>query len=171
MKKNKPLISVIAILFIFSCKNEVDLKSVEEEVMQVEKNFSAMSANEGYKKAFASFGADDMVVLSRGGEPHIGKDDYLTPDNKAQLDFVLTWTPLHASAAKSGDMVSVFGEWLIKTKLESGKDTSMFGNYLTVWRKNKSGEWKFIMDGGTVTPGPTDPALVEKLKMLAEKNR
>lgn len=172
MKKIGSMVLVTSLLLAVSCKNEADLKAIEAEVMQVEKSFSEMSAKQGYKKAFAAFGADDMVVLSRGGEPHVGKDDYLTPDdNSSQLDFVLTWAPLHASAARSGDMASVFGEWVIKTKLENGNDTSMYGNYLTVWKKNKAGEWKFIMDGGTVTPGPTDPALVEKLRALAEKNR
>lgn len=172
MMKIKSLVFAACLLQTVSCKNDIDLKAVEEEVMQVEKNFSDMSAKQGYKKAFAAFGADDMVVLSRGGEPHVGKGDYLTPDdNSSQLDFVLTWAPLRASAARSGDMAAVFGEWVIKTKLENGIDTSMYGNYLTVWKKNKAGEWKFIMDGGTVTPGPTDPALVEKLRALAEKNR
>ena len=63
--------------------------------------------------------------------------------------FKLTWTPLRAEV--NGDLGYTFGNWELKI---SGKDTVEYGNYVTVWKKLPSGEWRYILDTGNNTPKP-----------------
>jgi ketosteroid isomerase-like protein len=54
-----------------------------------------------------------------------------------------------AEASISGDMGYTFGNWKF-TK----KDRVMYGNYSTIWKKQVNGSWKFVCDGGNITPKP-----------------
>lgn len=52
-------------------------------------------------------------------------------------DFVMSWHPVTADVAASGDLGYTFGSWKMVMKLKEGKDTTMFGDYLTVWKNRK----------------------------------
>jgi ketosteroid isomerase-like protein len=40
----------------------------------------------------------------------------------------------------------------LTSKDEKGNDFKLTGQYLTIWRLNKQGEWKIIWDGGAANP-------------------
>ena len=56
---------------------------------------------------------------------------------------VLTWKPTKALIAQSVELGYTYGFWTIIAQ----NDTSR-GTYLTIWKKNAMGEWKFIADTG-----------------------
>jgi ketosteroid isomerase-like protein len=70
-----------------------------------------------------------------------------------QEDFVLTWEPLKADA--SGDLGYTFGNWARKSKTAAGSDTTVYGNYVSIWKRQADGSWKYVFDSGNGTPGPT----------------
>jgi ketosteroid isomerase-like protein len=41
-----------------------------------------------------------------------------------------------------------------ETKNAAGTDTTLFGNYITVWKKQSDGSWKYVSDAGSNTPDP-----------------
>jgi ketosteroid isomerase-like protein len=59
----------------------------------------------------------------------------------------ITWQPFKAEA--SGDLGYTIGNWKYQTK-----DTIMYGNYCTIWKRQQDGNWKFVFDGGNNTPKP-----------------
>lgn len=63
----------------------------------------------------------------------------------------LTWEPFKAEVSKSGDMGYTLGNWKLVTK-----DTTMYGNYYTIWKKQADGKWKFVVDGGNNTPASNE---------------
>src|SRR4029077_17985374 len=85
---------------------------------------------------------DDSVVKPQEGElPVIGKpslEKYWSdkPDTKD-----ISWEPLKVEVARSGDLGYTLGNW----KLVS-KDTTMYGNYYTIWKKQPDGKWKFTVE-------------------------
>ena len=42
----------------------------------------------------------------------------------------------------------------IVVKSANGTVVQRFGKYLTIWRKQPGGEWRFVVDGGNLSPTP-----------------
>lgn len=63
----------------------------------------------------------------------------------------LAWHPVYASAATSGDLGFTIGEYLLTARGPSGAAVQRVGKYLTVWKRQKDGTWKFVIDGGNPT--------------------
>ena len=142
---------VAAIFLLISCNSQpTDLsKQAADEIVQADKDMNALVSKEGFYKALLAY-ADDSVVKPQEGElPVIGKAALETywsdkPDTKD-----ISWQPYKAEASKSGDLGYTLGNW----KLVS-KDTTLYGNYYTIWKKQPDGKWKFTVDGGNTTPRP-----------------
>ena len=60
----------------------------------------------------------------------------------------ITWGPFHAVGAASGDIGYTLGNWKF-----SNADTTMYGLYYTMWKKQADGSWKWTVDGGNNMPG------------------
>src|SRR5712664_393276 len=58
---------------------------------------------------------------------------------------VLEWWPVAAEIAPSGDLGCTIGE----AKIAS---LNHYSKYLTIWRRQQDGSWKFVADGGNVRP-------------------
>lgn len=144
---------IIAVIFLFSCNTQqTDLsKQAAEEIIQADKTMNELAAKEGFYKALLAY-ADDSVVKPQDAELLvIGKaalEKYWShkPDTKN-----ISWQPNKAEAAKSGDFGYTLGNWKFVSK-----DTVMYGNYYTIWKKQKDGKWKFVIDGGNNTPKPSE---------------
>ena len=68
----------------------------------------------------------------------------------------LTWRPVYASVAGSRDLGFTIGEAIRTMRGPSGAAFQRFGKYLTIWQKQSDGTWKFVVDGGNVTPGKNE---------------
>jgi ketosteroid isomerase-like protein len=56
--------------------------------------------------------------------------------------------------AKSGELGWTWGTYELHTKDADGKPVIRYGKYVNVWRKQKNGEWKVIVDLGNPSPPP-----------------
>jgi hypothetical protein len=65
----------------------------------------------------------------------------------------LTWHPVYASVAGSLDLGFTVGEYSATSRGPSGAAIQRFGKYLTIWKRQPDGTWKFMIDGGNGTPG------------------
>ncbi len=83
--------------------------------------------------------------------PIIGKQSLQTFYASQEELKGMSWKPIRAEAAKSGELGYSFGNWKYETQ-----DTTYYGNYYTVWRKQADGSWKWILDGGNPTPQPPE---------------
>lgn len=63
----------------------------------------------------------------------------------------LAWHPVYASAAGSRDLGFTVGEYIVTARGPSGAAVQRFGKYITVWKRQKDGKWKFVIDGGSPT--------------------
>ena len=143
---------IIAITFLFiSCDSQqTDLsQQAADEIVQADKDMNILASKEGFYKALLAYADDSVVKPQEGQLPVIGKSSLEKfwsdkPDTKE-----ISWEPYKAEAARSGDLGYTLGNW----KLVS-KDTTMYGNYYTIWKKQPDGKWKFTVDGGNSTPKP-----------------
>ena len=142
---------LVALLLFAACdQKQTDLsKQSAEEIIQTDKAMSDEAAKNGFFKTLLSYADDSVVKPQEGMVPVIGKAA-LQEFWSSKPDFKeLTWKPFKAEASKSGDIGYTLGNWKLVTK-----DTTMYGNYYTIWKKQPDGKWKFVVDGGNNTPSP-----------------
>lgn len=61
----------------------------------------------------------------------------------------LTWKPVRAEVASSGDLGYTVGRYVRTSRDDEGKATEQHGVYVTIWRKEKGGRWRAALDIGT----------------------
>lgn len=130
-------------------KNRVDdLKSMVE----TERAFSRMSAEKGIRESFAAFIAADGILFRPAAV--FGKtwmqEHPLPPSTTRPL---LSWQPIFAAVSRAGDLGYTTGPWQFKQDIKDAKPVA-FGNFMTVWRKQADGSWKFALDLGISNPEP-----------------
>ena len=140
----KILFAAFLLLMIFSCKSKDKERSVWiNEIVKADEEFSAMSKMQGMKKAFIEYIDNDGILLRPNHLPIVGADaiDYLT--KQIDSSYTLTWKPSSAQVSASGDLGFSFGVYNLKLK-----DTLLQGTYVSIWKKQKDGKWKFVLDSG-----------------------
>ncbi|ATL48084.1 hypothetical protein COR50_13425 [Chitinophaga caeni] len=146
------LSQVLLLLLLFtalSCKQRVQRTAagrdaLRKELMAADSSFSALSAGIGHKKAFLSYIDSTDGTLIRAGKPPVkGKDALAILAATSDSGATLTWKPLFADVAASGELGYTYGTYTYNTT-----DTSIKGNYCSIWRKNNRGNWRFVVDIG-----------------------
>jgi ketosteroid isomerase-like protein len=131
--------------------DEADSSS-KEELIKTDREFSEKSVKEGISSAFIAYADEDVILMRDKQFPILGikeLKEYYSKIKKGNAK--LEWSPVKAEISKSGELGYTFGNWIYSTK--DSKDT-VFGNYVTIWKKQKDGSWKFVLDGGNTTPPP-----------------
>jgi ketosteroid isomerase-like protein len=122
----------------------------------LEAEFNQATAARGLD-GFMSYFADDASELPNGGAVVIGKQNIRHSLEPWGPDLSLTWAPVQAEMAASGDLGYTFGNYVLKAKDKDGKPVVEYGKYATVWKKQKDGNWKVAMDMGNASPAPAKP--------------
>jgi ketosteroid isomerase-like protein len=137
------------LLAITACKEKKQpaYNAVNDKIalIQADKAFSDMSVAKGMKAAFIEYIDSNGVLLKPNLLPIVGASaiDYLI----AQEDsgFTLNWQPHNAFVARSGDLGYTYGVYALHPK---NIDTILYGTYVSIWKKQGDGTWKFVLDSG-----------------------
>ena len=123
------------------------LRTLEAEFMKA----ALARGSQGYM----SYYADDAVELPNGAAAIRGKENIAkTMGFLDSKDNQLTWTPVYADISASGDLGYTYGTFEFRSKDKDGKPTVGHGKYTSVWRKQKDGSWKVVLDMGNDSPEP-----------------
>jgi len=124
------------------------------QVRQADSAFALAADLQGTGFAFAQYVAPQGVVFS-GSEIVIGTDAVRALfDEQQRAGGTLNWRPVYADAAGSGDLGFTVGEYVFTGRGTTGAVVQRFGKYLTIWKKQPDGEWRFVVDGGNTSPTP-----------------
>jgi ketosteroid isomerase-like protein len=146
-----PLLMVCAFLAPAAAQKQDrinDLKSLVE----TERAFSRTSAEKGIRESFAEFIAADGILFRPTAV--FGKkwmQAHPLPPSTARP--LLSWQPIFAAVSLAGDLGYTTGPWEFKQDIKDAKP-SAFGNFMTVWKKQADGNWKFALDLGISNPEP-----------------
>ena len=133
---------IILVLLLFGCNKPMSL-DMNKELIAADKAFSALSKEKGMNHAFLSYVAKDGVMLSPNKMPVVGKNKIQALFQSDDSKLVFTWNPLHADVAKSGDLGYTYGTYEILEGASIQK-----GTYVSIWKKDATGKWKFVLDSG-----------------------
>ena len=147
---NKIVFCIIIIFSFTSCslfqkKKEIDLVVEKTKMIDADKAFSEMSVEKGMKNAFMEYIDSNGVLLRPNQMPVVGADaiDYLLQINDSA--YTLRWEPKHGAIAQSGELGYTYGLYELKL---STKDSVIYGTYVSIWKKQLNGKWKFVLDSG-----------------------
>ncbi|HLK68781.1 MAG TPA: DUF4440 domain-containing protein [Bryobacteraceae bacterium] len=124
------------------------LAAKEDALIQADKDFAKATADRG-AEGFLSFFAEDGTILPKNGAPIHGKEGLGAAFREAwaQPGYSLQWTPLKAELARSGELGYTYGAYERK-RLVDGRVVTETGKYTTIWRRQRDGKWKVILDMG-----------------------
>ncbi|MEJ7611922.1 MAG: DUF4440 domain-containing protein [Ferruginibacter sp.] len=116
-----------------------------EAMVKTDEEFSAMSAQKGMKTAFLEYIDSNGVMLRPDLQPIAGAEaiDYLLAVN--DTGYTMTWKPTGSAVAVSGELGYTYGLYEIKP---TSKDTVLYGTYVSIWKKQQDGKWKFVLESG-----------------------
>ena len=66
----------------------------------------------------------------------------------------LIWTPVGADISSSGDLGYTYGNYEFHSKDKEGKAKVEYGKYTSIWKQQKDGSWKVVLDMGNASPQP-----------------
>ncbi|MBX2964076.1 MAG: hypothetical protein KF687_16300 [Cyclobacteriaceae bacterium] len=143
----------ITVCFI-SCQPANTDADRKNEVMEADIKFNQMASEKGIAEAFVYYADERVIKPTPGKQPVVGKfalmDWY---DKNPPGDEKLIWSPLRAEA--SGNLGYTFGGYELHTKTPDGlRDTVLYGNYVSVWKRKSDGNWRYVVDTGSATDGP-----------------
>lgn len=138
------LLALVTMLSSCSTKQNHNLPD-PEPILEADREFSKASVENGWVQAFLEFAEDSAVLLRPNAPPIEGKVFLLAylaqyGDSTSQL----SWEPKKGLMAASADLGYTYGIWTLR----QGDTLTRQGTYVTIWRRNAAGQWKWMLDTG-----------------------
>ncbi len=150
------LIALIATAALTAgCSGQMNRPQDIKALMDADRAFSEMSVEHGTAAAFDAYMADDGVIFRTGAHPFEGRSavrELLAGDPASQM----SWEPYYAEVASSGDLGYTLGQYQIVYTSAGGQERKSHGKYVSIWRKQDDGSWKWCFDTGSSSPPPTN---------------
>lgn len=125
----------------------IDLEQERDSLLQQDLRFADVAYAEGVAEAYRRFMAEDAIQLPDGDLAIDGRDAIYANMLAITegLEFSLTWEPIKAEVAASGDLGYTWGIYYYESLDEIGAPFVAEGKYVYLWRKN-GGRWELILD-------------------------
>lgn len=154
----RQLTALLFITILIGCNPaKIDQKAEGEKLMQVSREWARSLSPDSIDRTM-SFWADSAIFLSTN----------ITPMNKAEIrkmieesvrmpGFKMDWQPVSVSVSESGDM----GYLIEKSQITYHNQTSdtpvtLYGQALTIWKKDADGNWKNVAEASFPAPAPNN---------------
>ena len=121
------------------------------QMIESERAFAARALVIGWKQAFLEYFAPDALGFSEG-QVGLARDQVAkNPDPPSDLQLI--WEPRFGDMAGSGDLGYLTGPVRnVRASRDGGQPR--YSNYTSVWKRQRDGSFKVVMDVGINTPGP-----------------
>jgi ketosteroid isomerase-like protein len=149
----RQLVTASLVALSLAAWTRADPVSKEKEILDADRACSHASSEKGLE-GFLSCFSENATVLPGGGGPVSGKaairktmaETFSKPNTR------LTWEPLKAEA--SGDLGYSFGTFVLQTTGPDDEAREAYGKYTSVWKREKPGVWRIVVDIGNSNPPP-----------------
>jgi ketosteroid isomerase-like protein len=115
-------------------------------MVETERAFAAKALAVGWKQAFLEYFADEAVGF-QAGAAGLAKDQIAQAPDPPK-DLALIWEPRYGDIASSGEMGYLTGPVLSKAPGRPDRHQT----YASVWKRQRNGTFKVILDVGVPTP-------------------
>ncbi len=153
------LLSVVSMTVMFAAPAPAALKA---DLVRTEAEFFERALARGFSEAVHDYIADDGFVansltLGRAAQADRVKSDQAKPPHRAD---VIRWKPLRAEVAASGDLGYTWG--VAESAATKDGPFKPYGIYVTIWKRQADGKWKFVYDSATILSAERIEAFVRE---------
>lgn len=145
----KKLLFLASLFFLFSCGSTkyISDNDIIEEIKATEKAFEQMCEEKGIPEAFAWYAAENATI-KRENDTLISGREYIRDYYKKTTakNTKVLWSPDYVEVAKSRDMAYSYGKYLWLVSDKNGQEQKYTGVYITIWKKQPDGSWKYVWD-------------------------
>lgn len=136
-----------------------DKEKFKAELIAAENAFSAMAQQRGLLAAFEHFAAPDVAFIDTDPRKYRGLDAVRARMGPDRPGVTLTWSPLFTDVSDDGTLGYNYGRYEMRSPGPDGAPVVRGGFFLTIWKRQPDGTWKYVMDTGAPDrPPPPPPA-------------
>lgn len=130
-----------------------DTRAADEAAIRAAITEWVASAQAKDAEKFASFYAEDAVLMMAGSAPVSGAAiSAATGAMMQDPNFALSFEPSSVVVARSGDLAYETGTFSLTMSDPKKKPATETGDYVVVWQKQADGSWKVVRDVPVVGP-------------------
>jgi ketosteroid isomerase-like protein len=131
-----------------------DLEAERAALLRTDAEFSDAAQRMPIGEAFARYADANATMLPAGAEPVTGLDAIRGQFADAPPGTSLAWKPFAAEVSRCADLGYTLGRYEYRAPGPDGKTAVRHGKYCSVWKKQRDGSWKWIVDVGNASPEP-----------------
>lgn len=143
---------LLAIAAVVPDKPMTRRRGALEEIRAADENFSRDATKFGTGDAFGRYAAASAQMFSAPGEFITGPEAITRSFGPTAGSSTLVWHPVDGEIARSGDLGFTVGNAVFTGEREDSAPVLNYSKYLTVWKKQRDGQWRFVVDGGSARP-------------------
>ena len=142
-----PFIALV-IISLSGCIKTNNHERMVNDLIEVDQEFARQSVIKGSHSAFLEYIDDSAVLLRPNRQPVVGRAKISEMFSSPDTSFSLSWNPLFADVSETGDFGYTYGIFTIQMDSPEGDVVTKEGTYVTIWKKDQDGNWKFVLDTG-----------------------
>ena len=147
-KRILPLLAVLVVLPFTRAADHPDKEKLKAEVTATELAFSALAQEKGLLAAFEHFAAPEVAFIDTDPRQWRGLAAVRQRLAGTPADLKLTWSPLFVDVSDDGTLAYDYGRYESRRAGADGKDVVHGGFFLTIWKRQPDGSWRYVMDNG-----------------------
>jgi len=155
MKKTILLLSLLCCLTTTQAAPDKD--KLKAEVAAMEDAFCAMAKEKGINAAFAHFAAPDVAFIDTDPRNFRGPAAVQQRMGPDQPGVSLTWSAYYTDVSDDGTLGYNYGRFESSRPGPDGRAIVRGGWFLSIWKRQPDGSWKYVMDTGVPDRPPASP--------------
>ena len=149
MKPKLPVMLLLSLSAVPSFLSAAPAKEdLKREVAHLEDAFCLMAKERGILAAFEHFAAPDVAFIDTDPREHRGLEAVRTRLGPDQPGAALTWSANFTDVSDDGTLGYNYGRYESRRTGPDGKTSVHTGWFLTIWKRQPDGTWKYVMDTG-----------------------
>lgn len=142
---------------------KADKEKLKQAVAAMEDAFCAMAQEKGLLTAFSHFAAPDVAFIDTDPRKFRGPDAVRERMGPDQPGVKLTWAASFTDVSDDGTLGYNYGRYESRRTGPDGQEIVHGGWFLTIWKRQPDGTWRYVMDNGAPDrPAPPPKPAAEK---------
>jgi len=141
------VLAVVGVLFGAGCASVSSQADVRSEIMRLDAEWSRAAQNRDVDRVL-SFWAADAIVFPPASPAVVGSAairEFVAKSFQTS-GFSISWKTTTVAVSRSGDIAYTTGTNRVTFNAPDGKQVTVEGKAVAVWRREKDGSWKCVID-------------------------